>query len=165
MAIIFDGSERLITLTTETSLSVPYLYSRWKDFVKTSDNAKFAPAFSPVGGDPIDEGAGTEIPLYAFLLNGWRIKPQEADHTLNVTSGILLVFGGGDPFVDTTGDFTVRINYQQPVQAITVGAAGVAQATAQAVWEYDSATVFPSGSMGEWVVNMLLTVGKYLALK
>jgi hypothetical protein len=121
MAISFDGAERLITLTTGTvELDVHDLYSRWKDWNKTGDNAKYAIAFQTTGGDDIDEGAGTKIPLYAFLVNGWRIRPQEASHTLNVTAGILLVDGGGDPFVDTLGSYIVRINYQQPVQAIKV---------------------------------------------
>jgi hypothetical protein len=52
-------------------------------------------------------------------MNGWKIKPQEANHTLNINDGILLVNGGGDPFNNTTGSYTVRINYQQPVQAIS----------------------------------------------
>lgn len=121
MAITFDGAERLITLTSGTvELDVIDLYSRWKDYVKTSDGGKYAPAFAPLGGDDIDPVAGTTVPLYAFLVNGWRIKPQEASHTLTVTAGILLVSGGGDPFIDTTGSFMVRVNYQQPVQAITV---------------------------------------------
>jgi len=107
------------------------LYSRWKDWVKATDDARNAIAFLSVGGDPIS--AGTEIPAYIYLDNGWRIKPQEADHTLDVVNGVLLVDGGGDPFVDTTGAFTVRVNYQQPVQAISVGLtseieAGVTQA-------------------------------------
>ena len=59
-----------------------------------------------------------------FLTNSWRIAPDEADHTLVVTTGIVLVSGGGDPFVDTAGAYTVRINYQQPVQAITVATGG-----------------------------------------
>jgi hypothetical protein len=41
-----------------------------------------------------------------------------------VNDGILLVEGGGDPFVNTTGSYVVRINYQQPVQAITVATGG-----------------------------------------
>jgi len=121
MAINFDGAERLITLTAGTvTLDVHDLYSRWKDWQKVGDNAKHAIAFETVGGDDIDPGVGTKVPLYAFLVNGWRIKPQEASHTLAVTAGILLVDGGGDPFVDTLGAYIVRINYQQPVQAIKV---------------------------------------------
>jgi len=76
--------------------------------------------FRPVGGDASDEAAGKYIPLYAFLTNGWRVRPDEASHTLNVTGAVLLVDGGGDPFVDTLGDFVVRVNYEQPVQAIAI---------------------------------------------
>jgi len=57
-------------------------------------------------------------------MNGWKIKPQEADHTLTVSDGILLVNGGGDPFNDTVGAYVVRINYQQPVQAISFTSEG-----------------------------------------
>ena len=121
MGYSFNGSEKIITLTLGTIvLDVKDLYSRWKDWVITSDNSKWDLAFQVAGGETIDSGAGTYIPLYAFLANGWRIKPQEAHHTLNVTNGILLVSGGGDPFINTTGSYIVRINYQQPVQAITV---------------------------------------------
>lgn len=121
MGYSFDGSEKIISLTSGTVvLDVKDLYSRWKDWVVTSDNSKWELAFQTAGGEVIDSGAGTYIPLYAFLANGWRIKPQEANHTLNVTNGILLVSEGGDPFINTTGSYIVRINYQQPVQAITV---------------------------------------------
>jgi hypothetical protein len=121
MGYSFDGSTKIITLTSgTTTLDVKDLYSRWKDWVLLSDNSKWDPVFSATGGDTVDISSGTFIPLYAFLVNDWRIKPQEANHTLNVTNGILLVDGGGDPFINTTGSYVVRINYQQPVQAITV---------------------------------------------
>ena len=118
---IFDGAERLITMTGDFEINVPYMYSRWKDWAKTTDELKNAEAFLSVGGQDVDPSAGTKIPPYIFITNGWTIRPQEADHTLNVIAGILLRDGGGDPFEDTVGAFTVRINYQQPVQAISVG--------------------------------------------
>lgn len=125
MAISFNGDTRIISLSLgTTTLSVHDLYSRWKDWVLLSDNSKYAQAFSVVGGDPVDEDAGTSIPLYAFLKNGWKIKPQEANHTLAVIDGILLVDGGGDPFKNTNGSYVVRINYQQPVQAIGYSTSG-----------------------------------------
>jgi hypothetical protein len=135
----FDGTSKVITLTAgTTTMSVRDVWSRWVDWIALSDNSKYLPAFVTVGGDDIDPGAGTKIPIYAFLLNGWRIKPQEADHTLNVTDGILLVDGGGDPFNNTSGDYVVRINYQQPVQAISFSTAGgeapTAEQVAAAVW-------------------------------
>jgi hypothetical protein len=125
VAITFDGPNKLAILSSgTTTLDVIDLYSRWKDWSRTSDNSKYLPAFAPVGGDPIDASAGTSIPLFAFLANGWRVRPQEASHTLNVTGGVLLVEGGGDPFVNTLGSFVVRVNYSQPVQAITVATGG-----------------------------------------
>jgi len=130
MAISFDAAAKRINLSSGTvTLNVVDLYSRWKDWVREDDNMKYDPAFAVVGGDDIDLTAGTAVPCYAFLLNGWRIKPQEANHTLSVSGGVVLVSGGGDPFVNTIGNFIVRINYQQPVQAITVNTAGGAGAT------------------------------------
>lgn len=124
MAITFDGVTKVITLTAGTTeLDVLDLYSRWKDWV-TLDNANFLPAFEAVGGNPIDVSSGTSVPLYAFLTNGWRVRPQSANHTLYVFGGVLLVAGGGDPFIDPIGSYVVRINYQQPVQAITVSTSG-----------------------------------------
>lgn len=125
MALTFDGPNSLIILGSgTTALNVVDLYSRWKDWAALSDNAKYLPAFAPVGGEPINVTDGTSIPLYAFLDNGWRVRPQEASHVLNVSGGVLLVAGGGDPFVATLGSYVVRINYQQPVQAIAVSTGG-----------------------------------------
>lgn len=132
----FNGATKVVTLNNgETTLDVTILYSAWKRWI-SAGNAQYLPAFSAVGGETINASAGTEIPLYAFLINGWKIKPQEANHTLDVTNGILLVEGGGDPFNNTTGSFVVRINYQQPVQAITVATGGGGGATAAQVWQY-----------------------------
>ena len=91
MALAFDGSTKVITLTTGTTVvSVRDLWSRWVDWFLTEDNSKYLPAFINVGGDDIDISAGTKIPIYAFLMNGWKIKPQEANHTLTIQDGILL---------------------------------------------------------------------------
>jgi hypothetical protein len=142
MGMTFDGPNKRILLTLgTTSVSVRDAWSRWVDWYLTGDNSKYLPAFAQVGGNDIDAGAGTKIPIYAFLLNGWKIKPQEASHTLAVGDGVLLVDGGGDPFVNTTGSFVVRVNFQQPVQAISFSSAGggggsgpTAAEIADAVW-------------------------------
>lgn len=144
MAITFDAANKLLILSSgTTTFDVADAYSRWKDWI-VAGNAQYDAAFASVGGDTIDAGAGTSIPLYAFLTNGWRVRPQEANHTLAVTNGVLLVDGGGDPFVNTTGSYVVRINYQQPVQAITVatggGSAPTAEQVANAVWDHADAT-------------------------
>ena len=129
MSISFDGAAKLITLSSG-SLDLADLWSRWKDWL-LSGHAGYVRAFDTVGGEPIDPIAGTLVPLYLFLLNGWKIRPQEASHTLTVAGGTLLVSGGGDPFVNTLGNYTVRINYQQPVQAIGYGTSGGTAPTAE----------------------------------
>lgn len=140
MSYTFDGVNKLVVLGTgTTSVVLSDLWSRYKDWL-LAGHAGSAPAFDTVGGEAIDPVAGTRVPLYLFLLNGWRIKPQEANHTLTVTGGILLVSGGGDPFMDTTGNYRVRILYQQPMQAIgySTGASGVTPAD---VWNYGTRTL------------------------
>ncbi len=119
--VTFDGpNKRIICDVGTRSISVVGVYSMWVDWALTGDNLQYLSAFSELGGNDIDADAGTSVPVYAFLLNNWKISPDEASHTLSVTDGIILVDGGGDPFADTVGAYVVRINYQQPVQAITV---------------------------------------------
>lgn len=133
--ISFDAANKLAILSAgTTTLSVRDLWSRWVDWWLTSSNSGIAlTAMAQVGGNDIDAVAGTKIPIFVFLQNGWRVRPQEANHTLNVTDGVLLVDGGGDPFVNTVGSYVVRINYQQPVQAIAfVSNAGGGLSGAQA---------------------------------
>ena len=133
MAIQFDGPNKVIILTSGTvTLSVRDLWSRWVDWLLTGDNSKFLPAMSLLGGDDIDPIAGTKIPAYVSLLNGWRVRPQAANHILNVTSGILLVLGGGDAFLDVPS-FTVRVNYKQPLEAIGFSTGGGGGATPEQI--------------------------------
>lgn len=141
----FDGPNKLVILSSST-LDLQVLWSDWKDWL-LEGNAGYALAFDTVGGEPIDPTAGTMVPLYLFVLNGWKIRPMESDHTLSVTNGSLIVDGGGDPFVSTLGDYTVRIRYQQPVQAIGYSTSGGASvdydAIAAAVLDALNATTIP----------------------
>jgi hypothetical protein len=118
MAYTFDGATKRITLSANTvSLDLVDLYSRWKDWVK-SGHAECLLAFSTVGGDI------TEIPLYLFMLNGWLIVPQSANHTLTVIGGVLVGQSGADPFNDPAGSYKIRINRQVPGIAIGYNTSG-----------------------------------------
>lgn len=134
---------------------VPEVYSEWKNLIRVSDNMQYDFAFRIVGGDEIDDPK--YIPKYTYLINGWKGLPASADYTLNVTDGILLVDGGGDPFDDATG-YTVRINYEQPVQAITVATGGgggpTPEEVAEAVWNALVASHVVSGSFGKMVQDI-----------
>lgn len=136
-------NELLIMDTGVTEMSVPELYSVWKDDVLLTNNAQYQFAFSIVGGNTIS--GSKSIPQYCFLENGWKVRPQEANHTLAVTDGIIVDAGGSDPFVNTLGAYTVRINYEQPVQAITVSTGGGGGATAAQVWSYTTRELTSGG--------------------
>jgi hypothetical protein len=162
MGMTFDGPTKVITLTSGTTIvSVRDLWSRWVDWFLTGDNSKYLPAFIQVGGDDIDASAGTKIPIYAFLMNGWKIKPQEANHTLTINDGILLVNGGGDPFNNTTGAYIVRINYQQPVQAISFSSEGAVPVDP---WVGIMANYHDDAQFGGFIKKLLQT-DDFLALK
>ena len=120
MSIAFDPSARRIVLDV-TTVTAQDIYSRWCDWSAASDNLKHLPAFRAVGGD--DLGGGLSIPPYYFLLNGWRVRPMEASHTLTV-SGNLFVDGGGDPLVPTLGTYNVLTKLVVPVQAQGISTGG-----------------------------------------
>lgn len=72
----------------------------------------------PVGGnitDPPDK-----ISPFYFLKDGWRMRPYEADHTIYITEGYLLVDGGGDPWLKTIGGYTVNVRDKVPADAFSV---------------------------------------------
>ena len=113
MALTFDPAARRIVLDSATTTATE-IYSRWADWAATSDNAKYLPAFRSLGGD--DLGGGLLVPPYYFLLNGWRVRPMEADQTLTI-DGNLFVDGGGEPVVQTLGTYRVLTRLVVPVQA------------------------------------------------
>lgn len=157
MSFTFDGANRVIILGPGvTEFEVKDVYSRWKDWAGQAENLRFLPAFRVVGGDTT-VGLNA-IASYFFLMNGWRIRPQEAHHALTV-SGILIGDEGAEVFADTLGPYRVRIVQVVPLQAETIAVAGgggtaapTAAQIASAVWSH----VF---------VNKLLTVSKFLGLK
>lgn len=130
MGYAFDGAAKRVTLTPGTTqIVLADLWSRWKDWV-LAGNAQHLPAFDTVGGDI------AAIPLYLFPVNGWKIVPQAANHTLSVTGGILATADDSDPFVDPVGTFKIRINREAPAIAIgystTGGSSGPSAATVAA---------------------------------
>ena len=118
--MIFDPANKRIILSTVT-VSASEIWSRWVDWVAQDDNSKYLPALSQVGGD--DLGSSLAIPIYIFLLNGWRVRPMEENHQLTIT-GNLFVEGGGVPLVNTLGNYNVIAQYTVPVQAQAVQVAG-----------------------------------------
>jgi hypothetical protein len=124
MAYTFNGSTQTISLSAGTTeLDVRRLWSAYVNWVNAG-NGFWGLAMDTIGGDDINPNAGTKIPCYLFLLKGWDILVDDADHTLRVTNGVLLRHDYTDPFQDRPGR-TVRILYEQPVQMVAYNAGGV----------------------------------------
>lgn len=126
MPIAFDGATKRIVLDS-ASVSAAEIWSRWCDW--HDGNEQWPLAFRQVGGDAL--GGGLFIPPYFFLLNGWRVRPMEANHTLIIT-GNLFVEGGGVPVVPTLGSYNVSVQYTVPVQAQGIATGGGLSATESA---------------------------------
>lgn len=129
MPIVFDPSTKRIILDS-ASATAEEIFSRWEDWAATSDNAKYGAVMTHVGGD--DLGGGLFIPNYIFLQNGWRVRPMEASHALNIT-GNLFVSGGGVPVVNTLGNYNVAVQYTVPVQAQGIATSGSAGPSAESI--------------------------------
>jgi len=149
MAYTFDGPNKLIILSSGTTvLDVKDMYSRWKDWVATSDNAKYLPALAVLGGDPLP--GGRYLGTTYFIENGWKVRPYEGNHQL-VVSGNMYARDGSDPFVNTLGSYNVRImlTVSNLIDTITTGGGvGTVAEVANAVWDATQSSHTASGTMG-----------------
>ncbi len=107
MAITFDGPNKIIQLDTVTTVySAEYIYSRWKDWVLLSDNAKYLEAFRVIGGD--DLGGGATAPAFVFLRNdyGWRIQKPEAEINVTINGNLVKQDPSGGFDIPPDGSFS-----------------------------------------------------------
>lgn len=153
MAITFDPSARRIILDS-AAVSAAELWTAWVNWQALSDNSKYLPAFKQVGGD--DLGSGLSIPPYMFLLNDWRVRPMEMNHSLVIT-GNLFVDGGGQPVVNTLGQYNVAIQLTVPVQAQAFATGGIGP-SAEDFWRVALAPFNTEGTAGK-VLKQLLELG------
>lgn len=131
MVATFDGASKRIILDS-TSVTASELWSAYVDWLDDdSDNHKWGAALSQTGGD--DLGGGLYIPVYIFLLNGWRVRPMESNHTLTLTGNLFVEGGGDNPVVSTLGTYRVLTVLTVPVQAQAYDAGGGSAPTAAQV--------------------------------
>jgi hypothetical protein len=151
MSFTFDGPNRLIICDPGvTSFSVAQVYSRWKEWLLDSDNTKYETAFAQsIGGDPL--GGGLLLGSYFFLQNGWKIRPQEADHVLVIDGNIFPIPDDAGLFEQTIGSFNVQISLRTSslTQKVQVAAVNSTASIAAEVWETDISGVIVSGSAAD----------------
>lgn len=106
--VTFSGIQKLIIVNSGvTTLDIQVdVYSDWKEWEQISDNSKFVQALRPVGGDPLT--ATKDLGDTYFIMNGWKIRPAEFNHRLQV-EGNLFTEDESSPFVQTLGNYNVVI--------------------------------------------------------
>lgn len=85
------GGFCIVLDNTTTSYTMADIYSRWKDWARTSnpDTLWAPPAFDIVGGD--DLGGGKKAPTFYFLRNdlGWHFERPEADIEVTIDGNLI----------------------------------------------------------------------------
>jgi hypothetical protein len=165
----FDGIEKIMSLNTGvTSFTISTLYSDWKRWLSLEDNAKFLPAFRYVGGDPTIPGQS--LGTTYFLLNSWKIRPYDANHTL-IVEGNIFTEDQSSPFIHTIGHnmVVVQIAFSNLTTTVVVDSSGstvTPESIATAVWNKSiSSNEFSTiGTVGEYLKNKVLSVSKYIGL-
>jgi hypothetical protein len=114
----FDEDNLLIVVAPAvTTVSAADIYSWWKEWqlgigdfsADIQDAAKFPPAFTTTGGDPLTDTL--DLGDYFFLNNtdGWRIKPDERDHELEIVGNLFGLDPNTTIWQPTVGSFNVQI--------------------------------------------------------
>lgn len=106
--VTFDWDNKLIIVNSGiTSVDVKIdLYSDWKEWVLLGNNSSYLPAFRVSGWDNL--WGWQYVWAFFFLLNGWKIRPYEGNHTLTVT-GNLRSEDLSSPYTSTLGAYNVNI--------------------------------------------------------
>ena len=158
MALTFNGATKTITWPGGP-LSVRELWSRHVDWLAIGDNSKYGAMLYTVGRDTDD------IPLYVFLEVGVTIAVSNNSVVTSIYDGVLTTPDNHDPF----GGAVVNVRWDKPGIAIGYSTSGVLGPTAaeiaDAVWAKSTDAMTTTGSIGQWVVEKLLTVTKFIAFK
>jgi len=97
----FSGAVREIIINPGvTNVNVQDMYSRWKQWVRDSDNSKYFQAFTTFGGDPTIPGQFA--PRYFFLTNNWQVRVnnnEDVDFETNLYTDNV----GTSPFIVGSG--------------------------------------------------------------
>lgn len=119
--VTFDGATKIIQVDPGiTQINIREVYSEWKRWVRTSDNTKWLQAFDIVGGD--DLGAGLTAPIYHFLINGWRIRPDGTSgaHTLFISTNLYSRPSTADKYDEVAGVSIEVLNSDTPGNEVVI---------------------------------------------
>ena len=157
--VSFDGENKIIEITKAPINGLVELdakadvYSTWKEWMLLSDNSKYEPALRSVGGDPIS--SAKNLGATFFLINGWRIRPYEANHRLTLTGNLFTDPPGDSPVVSTLGYYNVVVEYF--ISNLTDSVSADLGSIVDAVWDKPLAPAGP-GTTGEALSRIKATI-------
>lgn len=110
--VTFDPVNKIITPidslgTGNIEINVAEIYSEWKTWMVVSSSAGYAPAMRTVGGDPVTDIQNLGATF--FLINDWRIRPNERDHRLTLVGNLFTDPAGENVSVPTVGPHNVTV--------------------------------------------------------
>ena len=159
--VTFDGVNKIIIVNNgENSIDVKTdIYSEWKIWIASSYNAKFFQAIRVVGGDPT-VGSNAVAP-YFFLTNGWKIRPYEGNHTLNISGNLFVDEPGTYGYnitIPTEGYFQVLVNMSTTSDATIVTGAGALNESdivtlTNSIWDELLANHVVEGSLSDYIAK------------
>ena len=109
--INFDPANKIIQLD-RSSVSASEIWSAYVDWSVLTDNLKYGVFMTQIGGV-------APIALYIYLVDGWKVRPQEADGEVTIT-GFLLTDDNSSPVAQTVGDFNVLVKLETPLAAAAI---------------------------------------------
>lgn len=165
--VTFNGITKIATLAQGvTSVDVSEIYFEWKKWTLTDDNLKFEQMFRYVGGDPTINGQYLGVTF--FLSNQWRIKPQEANHILQL-NGNIFTDEGDNPLIPTIGKFNVTIQNQvsslNTVREVSTSGSNItAKDIRDEIMNTPMSSLSGVDTFGGWIANGLLSIKKFIGL-
>lgn len=93
----------------DNELDLTEIYSEWKVWSAQSDNLKYPPAFRQVGSDPITDIQNLGATWFLNTGDGWRIRPSERDHYLQINGNLWTDPPSLNPIAPTVGGYTVLV--------------------------------------------------------
>lgn len=130
MSYTFDIDNKLIQLTSTSTLDMIDLYSRWKDEVISAISG--AEQALRVVKEPL--AGSTFIGPYYFIMNNWRIRPVDSTHEL-VVAGTVVQDSTSSLSPFKVDDLTSNVQIVRTVAAeVQVVENATAEDIADAVW-------------------------------
>lgn len=151
MAVSFDWVNKIIDiLSPTTTIDVKWdIYSRRKDWVQTSDNAKYLQAIAVVWGDPLPWGKFT--PSFFFLENWWKVRAYVSTDTIFLWVN-LYSRDGSNPFISW---WTRASIVSETTSWVTTSTSWWSWASAADVWSYPTRRLSSA-----WITEIQDTLAK-----